>query len=174
MEKTISRQFIIVIRIIITISVVHFPNELNQNRSQYPNWSCDYKLPELSFTLNLLPAFHTICYSLVPLNQLLFLACANSNFWSSPKNSKICLSLSLSLFSLSLSLSLSCVTSIYTWPIRSYLKQTNLNLLCKHCKLVLNTVTFCRRALFAIQTNQYQIMLCHSTATNHCSIFFLS
>ena len=145
MEKTISRQFIIEIRIIITISVVHFPNELNQNRSQYPNWSCDYKLPELSFTLNLLPAFHTICYNLVPLNQLLSLACANSNFWSSPKNSKICLSLSLSLslsllsvslFSLSLSLSLSCVTSIYTWPIRSYLKQTNLNRLFKHCKLV--------------------------------------
>ena len=30
-EKTNSRQFIIVIKIIFSISVVHFPNELNQN-----------------------------------------------------------------------------------------------------------------------------------------------
>ena len=45
------RQFIIVIKIIITITVVHFPNELNQkNRSQYPNWSCNYKLPKFSPT----------------------------------------------------------------------------------------------------------------------------
>ena len=50
MEKTNSRQFIIVITIIIPISMVDFPNELNQKRSQYPNWSCDYKLSELSLT----------------------------------------------------------------------------------------------------------------------------
>ena len=37
MEKTNSRQFIIEINIIIAITVVHFPNELNQKRSQYPN-----------------------------------------------------------------------------------------------------------------------------------------
>ena len=37
--------------------------------------------------------------------------------------------------SLSLSLSLFCVTSIHTPPIRSYLKQTNLNLLSRHCNL---------------------------------------
>ena len=30
-EKTNSRQFIIVIKILLPISVVHFPNELNQN-----------------------------------------------------------------------------------------------------------------------------------------------
>ena len=54
-EKTNSRQFIIVITIIIQISVVQFPNELNQNSSQYPNWSCNYKLPQFSF----LSAFHT-------------------------------------------------------------------------------------------------------------------
>ena len=42
MEKANSRQFIIVINIIIAITVVHFPNELNQKRSEYPNWSCDY------------------------------------------------------------------------------------------------------------------------------------
>ena len=57
MEKTNSRQFIIVITIIVPISVVHFPNELNQNSSQYPNWSCNYKLPELSHTLNQLLTF---------------------------------------------------------------------------------------------------------------------
>ena len=50
MEKTNSRQFIIVIKIIISITVGHFPNELNQKRSQYTNWSCDYKLPEFSLT----------------------------------------------------------------------------------------------------------------------------
>ena len=55
MEKTNSRQFIIVITIIIQISVVHFPNELNQNSSQYPNWSCNYIPPQFS----LLSAFHT-------------------------------------------------------------------------------------------------------------------
>ena len=55
MEKTNSRQFIIVITILIHISVVHFPNELNQNSSHYPNWSCNYKLPQFS----LLSAFHT-------------------------------------------------------------------------------------------------------------------
>ena len=97
MEKINSRQFIIVITIIIPISVVHLPNEINQNNSQYPNWWSNYKLPEFNLTLNLSPAFHTIFYSLVPLNQLLSLACANPNFWSSPKNSKICLSLSLPL-----------------------------------------------------------------------------
>ena len=76
MEKTNSRQFLIVITIIITISVVHFPNELNQKRSQYPNWSCDYKLPEFSLNLNLFLAFHTIFLILVPLNPLLFLTCS--------------------------------------------------------------------------------------------------
>ena len=55
MEKTNSRQFIILITIIIEISVVHLANELNQNSSQYPNWSCNYKLPQFS----LLSAFHT-------------------------------------------------------------------------------------------------------------------
>ena len=60
MEKTNSRKFIIVIKITIPITVVHFPNELNQKRSHYLNWSCDYKLPEFSLNLNLLPAFHTI------------------------------------------------------------------------------------------------------------------
>ena len=47
-----QRQFIIVNKII-TISVVHISNELNQNRSQYPNWSCNYKLPKFNLTLNL-------------------------------------------------------------------------------------------------------------------------
>ena len=37
-----QRQFIIVIKIVITISADHFPNELNQKHSQYPNWSCNY------------------------------------------------------------------------------------------------------------------------------------
>ena len=62
---------------------------------------------------------------------------------------------------LSASLKFLCVTSIYTQPIRSYLKQTNLNLLGKHCNLHSKPVTFCRRTLFAMQTDQYQIMLCH-------------
>ena len=75
-KRQTQRQFTIVIKIIITLSVVHFPNELNQKRSQYYNWSCKYKLSELSLTLNLLSAFHTICCSLVPLNQPLSLACA--------------------------------------------------------------------------------------------------
>ena len=55
MEKTNSRQFIILITIIIQISVLHLANELNQNSSQYPNWSCNNKLPQFS----LLSAFHT-------------------------------------------------------------------------------------------------------------------
>ena len=73
----------------------------------------------------------------------------------------------------SLSLFLSfCVTSIYTQPIHSYLKQTNFSLLSKLCNLHLQSVTFRRRALNAMQKNQYQIMLCHSTAT--CWTFSLS
>ena len=55
-----QRQFIIVFKIIIPISVVHFSCELNQKRSQYPNWYCDYKLPEFNLTLNLFFAFHTL------------------------------------------------------------------------------------------------------------------
>ena len=74
MESTNLRQFIIVNKIIIIISVVHFPNELNQKRSQYPHWSCDYKLPKFSLTLNRFFAFHTNILGIVPLNQLLSLA----------------------------------------------------------------------------------------------------
>ena len=59
-KRQIQRQFIIVIKLIITISVVHFPNEITQKRSQNPNWYCDYKLPEFNLTLNLCFAFHTI------------------------------------------------------------------------------------------------------------------
>ena len=132
LEKTNSRQLIIVNKIIIPITVVYFPNELNQNGSQYPNWSRIYKLPNLSLLLNLLPAFHTLFYSLVPLNQLLSLACAKI----SPVYNFCCVSTNrfnpLSLFSL-------CATSIFTQPIRSYLKQTNLNLLSKHCNLPLKS-----------------------------------
>ena len=94
MEKINSRQFTIVITIIIPISVVHFPNEINQNNSQYPNWCSNYKLPESNLTLNLFPVFHTIFYSLVPLNQLLSLACANPTSEVLPKTPK---SASLSL-----------------------------------------------------------------------------
>ena len=36
MQKTNSRQFIIVIKVILTKSVVHFPNELNQNAHSIP------------------------------------------------------------------------------------------------------------------------------------------
>ena len=60
MKSTNLWHFIIVNKIIITISVSHFPNELNQKRSQYPDWYCNYKLPEFSLTLNLFFAFHTI------------------------------------------------------------------------------------------------------------------
>ena len=35
-EKTNSRQFIIVIKLILPISLVHFPNELNQNAHSIP------------------------------------------------------------------------------------------------------------------------------------------
>ena len=106
MEQTNSRQFIIVITIIIPISVVHFPNELNQNSSQYHNWSCKYKLPQFS----LLSAIHTKLLKFSPtkpttisrLCQNLFcvplLLCLSKSFGPH---------LSLSLF-LSLSLSL-CV-----------------------------------------------------------------
>ena len=58
-----------------------------------------------------------------------------------PKISKVCLSLISLRF-----------TSIYTQSIRSYLKQTNLNLLSKDCNFHLESVTFRRRALFAMQT----------------------
>ena len=101
LEKTNSRQFIIVIKIIKPITVHHFPNELNQNSSEHRNWSCNYKLPNLSLLLNLLPAFHTLFYSLFPLNQLLSLACTKI----SPVSNFCCVStncfdpLSLSLFS---------------------------------------------------------------------------
>ena len=125
-------------KIIKTISVVQFPNELNPKRSQYFNWSCNYYLPELSPTFNLFLAFHTICYSSVPLSQMISLACA-----------KISLMSKLLKFSQSSSF----FTSFYTQPIRSYLKQANLNLLSKHCNLHLKSVTFCSKNLFAMQTN---------------------
>ena len=50
MERTNLRQFIIVIKIVITVSVVHFQNELNQKRSQYPSWFFNYKISEFSPT----------------------------------------------------------------------------------------------------------------------------
>ena len=59
-ESTNLRQFMKENKIIITTSVVHFPNELNQKRSQYPNWSCNYEFPKFSLTLNRFFAFHTI------------------------------------------------------------------------------------------------------------------
>ena len=151
--------------------MVHFPIELNQNSSQYPNWSCSYNLPQFS----LLFAFHTKLLKFSPTKPTtISLLC--QNLFCVPF--LLCLSKSFGL-SLSLFLSLSlcvcvCVTSIYTQPICSYLKQTNHNLLSKHCNFPLESVTFCRRTLFAMQTNQYQIMLCHSTASNHCSTFSLS
>ena len=80
MEKTNSRQFIIVIKVILTISVVHFPNELNQNAHSIPTGLAITNLSKFSLSLNLFPAFQTISKSLVPLNQLLSLACANPNF----------------------------------------------------------------------------------------------
>ena len=125
-EKTNSRQFIIVIKILLPISVVHFPNELNQNAHSI--------LTGLAIT-NLSKSSPT---KLTTFSRLI--------------NTKL-LKFSQKLQNLSLSLSL-CVTSIYTLPIRSYLKQTNLNLLSKHCNLHLQSGTFRRRALFAMQTNQ--------------------
>ena len=125
-EKTNSRQFIIVIKIILPISVVHFPNELNQNA-------------------------HSILTGLAITNLSKFSPTKLTTF-SILINTKL-LKFSQKLQNLSLSLSV-CVTSIYTLPIRSYLKQTNLNLLSKHCKLHLQSVIYRRRALFAMQTNQ--------------------
>ena len=54
------------------------------------------------------------------------------------------------------------VTSIYTQPIRSNLKQTN---------VILSSITFCRRVLFAMPTSQYRIKLCHSITNKNRSIF---
>ena len=150
-EKTNSRQFIIVIKILLPISVVHFPNELNQNAHSISTGLAITNLSKFS------PTKPTTFSRLIETKLLKF----------SQKLQNLPLSLSLSL-SLSLPKFL-CVTSIYTQPIRSYLKQTNFNLLSKQCNLHLQSVTFRRRALFAMQTNQYQIMLCHSTAT--CSSF---
>ena len=158
LEQTNSRQFIIVITLIIPISVVHFPNELNQNNSQYHNWSCNYKLPQFS----LLSAFHIKLLKFSPTKPTTISRLCQNLF---------CVPLLLYLSnsfgpSLSLSLSLSlCVTSIYTQLLRSYLKQTNLNLLSKHCNLHLKSVTFCRRALFAMQTTN--IKLCSLVAPTH-------
>ena len=50
-----------------------------------------------------------------------------------------------------------CVTSTYTQPIGSYLKQTTLILLSKHCNLHLQSVTFRRMALFAMQTTNIKL-----------------
>ena len=56
---------------------------------EYHNWSCNYKLPEFSLNINLILAYHTICYSLVLVNKLVSLACANispvSKLLNSPK-----------------------------------------------------------------------------------------
>ena len=160
----IQRQFTIVTKIITTIYVVHFQNELNPKRSLYSNWSCNYSLPVLSPTFILFTAFHTICYSLAPLNQLISLACA--------KISPVFILLKFFQNSPSLSDLSACHFILHST--RSYPEQTNLNLLSKHCNLHLKCVTFCRRVLFATQTNQYQILFCHSTATNHCSTFSVS
>ena len=129
-EKTDSRQFIIVIKIILPISVVHFSNELNQNAHSILTGLAITNLSKFSPT-KLTTFSRLINTKLLKFSQKL-------------QNRSLSLSLSLSL----------CVTSIYTLQIRSYLKQTNLNLLSKHCNLHLQSVTFRRRALFAMQTNQ--------------------
>ena len=89
-ERTNLSQIITLIKIIKrTITAVHFPKELNQKRSQNPNWSCNYKLPLLSPTFKLFSAFHTIFWIFGPLNQLLSLACGKifpvSKLLNSPK-----------------------------------------------------------------------------------------
>ena len=116
-EKTNSRQFIIVTTIIIPISVVHFPNELHQNSSQNPNWSEITNFQSFShYLLKFSPTkpttFSRLCQNLFCIPRLL---CLSKLFRPS-------------LISLR-------VTSIYTHPICSYLKQTNLNLLSKQCNL---------------------------------------
>ena len=128
-EKTNSRQFIIVIKIILPISVVHFPNELNQNAHSFLTGLAITNLSKFSPT-KLTTFSRLINFKLLKFSQ-------------TPK-------------SVSLSLSL-CVPSIYTLPIRSYLKQTNLNLLSKHCNLHLQSVTFRRRALFAMQITNIKL-----------------
>ena len=108
MEKTNSRQLIIVITIIIQIFVVHFPNELNQNSSQYPNWSCNYKLPHFS----LLSAFHTKLLKFSPTKPTTISACAKISCFPL----LLCLSKSFGP-SLSVSLTLSlcvCYFNLYS------------------------------------------------------------
>ena len=132
-EKTNSRQFIIVIKVILPISVVHFPNELNQNA-------------------------HSILTGLAITNLSKFSPTKLTTFSRLINTKLLKFSQKLQNLSLSLSLSLSlyvcvCYFNLYSTK-RSYLKQTNLNLLSKHCNLHLQSVTFRRRALFAMQTNQ--------------------
>ena len=167
MKRTNLRQFILVsTKIIKTKFTVHLPNELNQNHSQHPNWSCNYKTLGFSLTLNLFPAFYTIFWSLVPQNQLILSLQQKSLLC---QISEIFQQIAPTLFHLS------ACHLIYTQPVRSYFKQTkNLNLSSKHANLHLKSVTFSRRDLFAWQTKQYQFMLCHSIANNHCSPFSLS
>ena len=100
-----SRQFIIVIKIIIPIYVVYFPNELNQNAHSIPTGLAITNLSKFS------PTKPTTFSRLIETKLLKF---------------------SLNLQNLSQNF---CVTSIYTQPIRAYLQQTNFNLLSKHCNL---------------------------------------
>ena len=132
MERTNLRRFILVIKLIIkTISTVHFSN---QNAHSISTGHANTSFP-----------------SLVPLNQLLSRACAKI----SPVSKLL---ISSEIFKSQPNFL--CVTSIYAQSISSYLMQTNLNLISKHCNLHLNSVTFCGRVLFAIQTNQNHIKLC--------------
>ena len=84
-EKTNSRQFIIVIKVILTISVVHFPNELNQNAHSIPTGLATTNLAKFSPT-------KPTTFSRFDQNQ------TSEVLPKSPKSASLSLSLSLSLF----------------------------------------------------------------------------
>ena len=123
------------------------------NCSQYPNWLCIYKLSK--FNLTKLRAYPFS--SKIPITKLF--RSGRFQIINQPVFLDFVRNLSLSL-SLSLSPCLSRAIPVYiasfsTQPTLSYLKQTKLNLLGKHCNLLSKSVTFRRRILFTLQINRF-------------------
>ena len=127
--------------------MVHFPNELNQKPLTVSQLVLQLQTSRVQSQSESLP-----CVS----NHLLKFSPTKPAAFSDLSQSKL-MKFSQNLQSLSLSQNF-CVTSIYTQPIRSYLKQTNFNLLSKQCNLHLQSVTF--RRGHCLLCKQINIKLC--------------
>ena len=143
-----------------TIYISNYRNNKNNIHCSFAKWTKSKPLTASQLVLQLwnsrvqfhsqsLPCFYTIFWSLVPQNQLILSLEQKSLLC---QISEVFQQIAPTLFHLS------ACHLIYTQPVRSYFKQTNLNLPSKHADLHLKSVTFSRRDF--LLGKQSNIKLC--------------